>query len=53
MIQANASEILQFLNGKEQPAALNPTVAAFRPQRNAAVAARAHIQELAQMDDEN
>ena len=35
------------------PAALNPTVPAFRPRRNAAVAARAHIQELAQMDDEN
>ena len=35
------------------PAALNPTVPAFRPRRNAAVAARARIQELAQMDDEN
>ena len=35
------------------PAALNPTLAAFRPQRNAAVAARARIQELEQMDDEN
>ena len=35
------------------PAPLNTTVAAFRPQRNAAVAARARIQELAQMDDEN
>ena len=35
------------------PAALNPTVPAFRPHRNAAVAARACIQELAQMDDEN
>ena len=35
------------------PAALNPTVPAFRPQRNTAVAARAHIQELARMDEEN
>ena len=35
------------------PAPLNTTVAAFRPQRNAAVATRARIQELAQMDDEN
>ena len=35
------------------PAALNPTVPAFRPRRNAAVAAGARIQELAQMDDEN
>jgi len=35
------------------PAALNPTVKALRPRRNAAVAARARIQELAQMDDEN
>ena len=35
------------------PAALNPTVPAFRPRRNAAVAARARIQELAQIDDEN
>ena len=35
------------------PAPLNTTVVAFRPQRNAAVAARARIQELAQMDDEN
>ena len=35
------------------PAPLNTTVAAFRPQRNAAVAARARIQQLAQMDDEN
>jgi len=35
------------------PAALNPTGPAFRPHRNAAVAARARIQELAQMDDEN
>ena len=33
------------------PAALNPSVPAFRPRRNAAVAARAHTQELAQMDD--
>ena len=33
------------------PAALNPSVPAFRPRRNAAVAARAHIQELAQTDD--
>ena len=35
------------------PAALNPTVPAFRPGRNAAVAAGARIQELAQMDDES
>ena len=35
------------------PAALNPTVQGFRPCRNAAVAAGARIQELAQMDDEN
>ena len=35
------------------PVALNPTVPAFRPRRNAAVAAGARIQELAQMDDEN
>ena len=35
------------------PAALNPNVLAFRPRRNAAVAAGARIQELAQMDDEN
>ena len=37
---------------KAAPAALKPTVAAFRPQRNASVAARARIPELAQMDDE-
>ena len=37
---------------KAAPAALNPTVAAFRPQRNAVVAARARIPELARMDDE-
>lgn len=35
------------------PAALNPTVLAFRPRRNAAVAARARIQELAQTDDQD
>ena len=35
------------------PAALNPTVQSFRPCRNAAVAAGARIQGLAQMDDEN
>ena len=35
------------------PAALNPTVPAFRPRRNAAVAARACIQELAQMHDQD
>ena len=35
------------------PAALNPIVPAFRPRRNAAVAARARIQKLAKMDDEN
>ena len=35
------------------PAALNPTVPAFRPRRNAAVAARARIQELAQTDDQD
>ena len=35
------------------PPALNPTVPAFRPRRNAAVAARARIQELAQMNDED
>ena len=35
------------------PAALNATVQGFRPRRNAAVAAGARIQELAQMDDEN
>ena len=35
------------------PAALNPTLPAFRPRINAVVAARARIQELAQMDDEN
>ena len=35
------------------PAALNPTVPAFRPRRNAAVAAGARIRKLAQMDDEN
>ena len=35
------------------PAALNPTVPAFRPQRNPAVAARACIQELAQTDDQD
>ena len=35
------------------PAALNPTVQGFRPCRNAAVAAGARIQGLAQMDDEN
>lgn len=35
------------------PAALNPTVTAFRPRRNAAVAARARIQELAQTDDQD
>ena len=33
--------------------ALNPTMPAFRPQRKAVVVARACIQELAQMDDEN
>ena len=33
--------------------ALNPTLPAFRPRRNAAVAARARIQELAQMNDED
>ena len=35
------------------PAALNPIVPAFRPRRNAAVAARACIQELAQTDDQD
>ena len=35
------------------PPALNPTAPAFRPRRNAAVAARARIQELAQMNDED
>ena len=35
------------------PAALNATVQGFRPRRNAAVAAGARIQELAQMDDED
>ena len=35
------------------PAALNRTVPAFRPRRNAAVAARARIQELAQTDDQD
>ena len=35
------------------PPALNPTVPAFRPRRTAAVAARARIQELAQMNDED
>ena len=35
------------------PAALNPTGPAFRPRGNAAVAAGARIQELAEMDDEN
>ena len=35
------------------PPALNPTAPAFRPRRNAAVAARTRIQELAQMNDED
>ena len=35
------------------PPALNPTAPAFRPRRNAAVAPRAHIQELAQINDED
>ena len=35
------------------PAALKPTVPAFRPRRNAAGTAKARIQELVQMDDEN
>jgi len=34
-------------------AALNPTVPAFTPRRNAAVAARSRIQELAQLDDKD
>jgi len=35
------------------PPAPNPTALAFRPRRNAAVVARARIQELAQMNDED
>ena len=35
------------------PPAPNPTAPAFRPRRNAAVVARARIQELAQMNDED
>jgi len=35
------------------PAALNPTVSAFRSRRNAVAAARARFQELAQKDDED
>lgn len=35
------------------PVALKPTVPAFGPRRNAAGTAKARIQELVQMDDEN
>ena len=43
-------ELTCDMTSSSEPA-LNPTVPAFRPRRSTAVAARAHIQELAQTDD--
>ena len=46
-------ELTCYMAVEAAPPALNPTVPVFRPRRNAAVAARARIQELAQMNDED